>query len=726
MRHAAAAGACSAAAVVVVVSHQWEAAAAAGSWSSSGAARATTAPWWPLPQACRWTEDERAERCCDRAEHRTGDAACWNAAEGRPSYSECCTLLSAPPPPLPHPPPAGATGPPARPPPSPVPGTRGPTWCGTICADPPPDQDRPWEVLRYHLAAVLGADPADIGVEDEGLLLAEAGHAMKDIFKWVAPEDLAVSCPVGSLVLSLLRAASSVGGQEPGSTPDATAGPLADGERGAAAPATAAQILREGSSPSAALPAAAVVPSTGPAQAAADATAAAGGTSSFALLGTAATLLGSREGLRAAFCGGWPIFRLLSLAAANVSAPSPGMSMEAILRLRRQQFDIHLEPGDASDGLAVDPGMVLHAAVESCLAEAPFRDCLVAARPVLNVVHVAQSRNLFGLGVCPPGAHAAWLDRMAPAPAFPLCVRTWGNQVDGEIKMRGAWKTCQQLAELLADPNIGRPGCRVLDIGANVGACTVMLARLGYRVTAFEPLAANTALLEASLRLNGIPSSPSRPGAAATGPGRARRAAEGPAEGGRGEGLGTVDLHKKAVGQKASESLVLEGRDNAGMSIVLDGRPGSPDWDCDEDRLPGGIIAARFLCHRAARVRVARLDDAVGGGAEDDPFCLAKIDVEGSELKVLRGAVSLLRSRAIGTLHLEWWPPHLTAMGEEPIALLWFLHAMRYEIFAPASWFSAPEGSKAAADTQWAMVVPDQFPWLLQRWGDIVARAVPW
>eukprot|EP00747_Dinoflagellata_sp_TGD_P014492 gnl/TRDRNA2_/TRDRNA2_123495_c0_seq1.p1 gnl/TRDRNA2_/TRDRNA2_123495_c0~~gnl/TRDRNA2_/TRDRNA2_123495_c0_seq1.p1 ORF type:complete len:400 (-),score=65.46 gnl/TRDRNA2_/TRDRNA2_123495_c0_seq1:56-1123(-) len=355
--------------------------------------------------------------------------------------------------------------------------------------------------------------------------------------------------------------------------------------------------------------------------------------------------------------------------------------------------------------MAHDPGGVLNSAVGACLggrlsegapasaeASQALATCLLAARPMLETVHAAQARGVLGIAPgrsgCPTGSIIAWLDQMEPANVFPLCVRSEASLLDDDIRQFGAWKTCRDLAKLLRV--IGSPGCQVLDIGANIGACTVMLAQLGYHITAFEPLPRNAELLEASLRLNGIgpPSTESAKSNAA---------------------MGTVKLERYALRDSPGVNHVVEGRSNAGMTIVV---PQKPAQNCDENV---------FLCRRSRPVKAARLDDV--WGPERGPVCLAKVDVEGGELSVLRGALSLLRSRAVAALHIEWWPPHLTALGEEPAALLWLLQALKYEIFAPG-WWLQPDISKD--DPRWLMVVPEQFPVLMQHWGDIVARAAPW
>merc|ERR1712216_1034392 len=123
-------------------------------------------------------------------------------------------------------------------------------------------------------------------------------------------------------------------------------------------------------------------------------------------------------------------------------------------------------------------------------------DCLSASHDLLLEMHRLQNLSVLGIGVCPAGAVLSWLDHMEPAPLFPLCVRSSHNHLDSEVRGRGRWSECVQFAAILEMTGAFR--CRVLDIGANIGACSVMLAHLGYQVVAFEPLARNLELFRAS------------------------------------------------------------------------------------------------------------------------------------------------------------------------------------------------------------------------------------
>lgn len=358
--------------------------------------------------------------------------------------------------------------------------------------------------------------------------------------------------------------------------------------------------------------------------------------------------------------------------------------------VRRKHFDSNLH-------LSVQPDELFHRVLHECLQEVTLSDCLVAGRYWLESLHVIQSRKVYGIGFCPYGSFAAWLDRMEPITPFPLCVRSDLNLIDNQIQTRGRWDTCPELEALLH--NRGWSGCRVLDIGANIGACSVALALMGYRLMSFEPQATNADLMEASLRLNDIGTSPAcrKPDC------RPRHQQLGETQ------VGTVDLFRAALGHAASNGRVFSARSNAGMSIVF------------EDSHPKTCDEKIFDCTNVGRTHLATLDRVLSED-EGEPFCLAKIDVEGHELNVLRGALLTLRSRAIPVIHLEWWPPHIRQQGDDPVSLLWLLHALKYRIYAPTGWFPLPNKTGEL----WTQVVPNAFSWLLMRWGDIIAVADPW
>jgi FkbM family methyltransferase len=138
------------------------------------------------------------------------------------------------------------------------------------------------------------------------------------------------------------------------------------------------------------------------------------------------------------------------------------------------------------------------------------------------------------------------------------------------------------------------PGCAVLDIGANIGAYSVPLAKAfpDVEVHAFEPGSLAVIRLKRNLLLNG---------------------------------LKNVRIHEVGVGS-ASETLEFHsyGLEDLGLSSFV--RPGRK----------GGL-------HEALPVEVVTLDEVCTGLERD--VTVIKIDVQGYEFHVLEGARALIRKK---------------------------------------------------------------------------------
>jgi FkbM family methyltransferase len=168
------------------------------------------------------------------------------------------------------------------------------------------------------------------------------------------------------------------------------------------------------------------------------------------------------------------------------------------------------------------------------------------------------------------------------------------------------------------------PGDRCYDVGANIGVYTLWAAGLvgpTGQVHAFEPVPDTMAVLTAMVRRNG---------------------------------LSQVRLESCAVGAAVGEIGMRVYRDASGLSHpVADG--GTADH----------IVAITTLDTYTERRR-----------APD----LIKIDVEGFEIDVLRGAVNLLTDRTPALL-LEMLPGHLTRQGRSQAELITWLAELGYMIF---------------------------------------------
>lgn len=166
-----------------------------------------------------------------------------------------------------------------------------------------------------------------------------------------------------------------------------------------------------------------------------------------------------------------------------------------------------------------------------------------------------------------------------------------------------------------------RPGCNVLDLGANVGWFSALAILSGCNVQAFEPVPAIADVCQRNIT----------------------RAMQ------KGAGRGTV--HRFAAGAAPSRARIALARTNLGDNRVLD----------EGARRPGDMGEGETL-----EIEVERVDDHVTG-----PFRVIKIDTQGSEFLALRGARTTLDASREVALLLEFWPYALR--GAKPEELLDFL-----------------------------------------------------
>lgn len=147
-----------------------------------------------------------------------------------------------------------------------------------------------------------------------------------------------------------------------------------------------------------------------------------------------------------------------------------------------------------------------------------------------------------------------------------------------------------------------RPGDLLADVGANVGVWTVLAAARGARVEAFEPVASAHARLVENVALNPF--------------------------------ADQVRVHEAAVGETEGSLLMTTALD-AGNHVVN---------ESDETDGAGPLV----------RVPVVTLDDALG---EAEDLRLIKLDVEGWEVHVVRGAARTLARPGLLALVVETFRP---------------------------------------------------------------------
>jgi FkbM family methyltransferase len=166
----------------------------------------------------------------------------------------------------------------------------------------------------------------------------------------------------------------------------------------------------------------------------------------------------------------------------------------------------------------------------------------------------------------------------------------------------------------------------VFDIGANIGWYALLLDRTvphGVEIFAFEPDAANFALLQENLRLN--------------------------------QARSVVPVNRAVGADAATRTLYRYANKNLGRHSLLPLNDG--------EQVPVEVTSLDgFVEERSLQNRVPRL---------------IKVDVEGYEFQVLAGATSVLR--ACDTVLAEYSPGLMQQAGEDPRRLLDLLHAAGFQ-----------------------------------------------
>lgn len=219
---------------------------------------------------------------------------------------------------------------------------------------------------------------------------------------------------------------------------------------------------------------------------------------------------------------------------------------------------------------------------------------------------IENSEQLWRDTECPLPDHGQWCTvRMgASHDTFDMAVYNSADIVSNSICTTGTWEL-----SLNDVKDLGKPG-HALDIGANVGFYSLVLAAAGWNVTSFEPMHANTELIEASLCAN--PELKPR-----------------------------ITLNKFGLGSKDDHCIIISGDDNLGDGLS----------QCGEDAKKP--VQAGY--HKRATMDIRRLDDVLTQ-QHVDQINFVKMDVEGFECQVMGGGQSLLTKFRPRMIQSEVWP----------------------------------------------------------------------
>jgi FkbM family methyltransferase len=223
----------------------------------------------------------------------------------------------------------------------------------------------------------------------------------------------------------------------------------------------------------------------------------------------------------------------------------------------------------------------------------------------------------------------------------------------------------------------GASGGTLLDIGANIGSCSLVAAGWGMSAIAIEANPANSKLLLTSLAMSVLHSD------------------------------AHVHLVPVAVGSSNGTLQMLSTATNMGASMMM------PDTMSNEKLLEAASVAGMTTrsattlsgVPTSACIRVA--DEAVSAASVGLPPVVAlKMDVQGHEVDVLRGLVQTLSTQPIERIEMEVWPPMLRAKGFDPSEIYSILTPLGFQVvemsyYGSKAGFEKPTLEELKTDSGW-------------------------
>jgi FkbM family methyltransferase len=187
-------------------------------------------------------------------------------------------------------------------------------------------------------------------------------------------------------------------------------------------------------------------------------------------------------------------------------------------------------------------------------------------------------------------------------------------------------------AERAALRALVKPGMTVVDVGANLGLYSLLLSELvgpGGRVVSFEPDPDLCSLLQENCGVNLV---------------------------------GNIDLRPMALGLGSGRLVLQRLTLNSGDNHL-------------------GTSERPAFC-RPVEVEVAAFDELMPGLRPH----FIKVDVQGWELRVLRGMERALRGDELSGLFVEIWPTGLRRAGDDPEGLYDFLNGLGLRFYTCGAW----------------------------------------
>ena len=276
----------------------------------------------------------------------------------------------------------------------------------------------------------------------------------------------------------------------------------------------------------------------------------------------------------------------------------------------------------------------------------------------------SDSSDTFALNITAPNdnhchwinnTHASWLLPSRPR----MCIRGRDDILSNVIHDIGRWPDCDDLIHVLLKPYNPNQGIFV-DVGANIGACSFLVAGNLFVTHAFEPQPDNLKYFRSTLGYH------------------------------HSDFRDLIHLHTVALGDQSGESVIYRQQGNAGNSVVGVVHPDDPNNKNDY------ILMQR----NAELIRISTLDDELwpDNRTVAPKILVMKLDVQGFEVKVLQGAKRLLAARAVLAIKTEMAPAFLRAQGTSPLALCHLLAGagFAFQMHASVDQCAAADGELVA------------------------------
>ncbi len=216
----------------------------------------------------------------------------------------------------------------------------------------------------------------------------------------------------------------------------------------------------------------------------------------------------------------------------------------------------------------------------------------------------------------------------------PFCIHLLhGDIVSDSIARSGSWMPHQtKLISLLLADSSSKPAV-FLDIGANIGWFTIVMAVLGHKVIAIEPMSNNVELMQSSLQASQVSHN--------------------------------VIVHSHGLGTTPGECILYSDNHNIGDGHMICG--------VSSEKERNALVPAGYSIRQV--IHSTRLDALVSQNID-----VIKIDVEGSELHAVRSGSRLFDGYNVRHIISEFSPGMMRHKNSDPYEYLNFFVSRGYNI----------------------------------------------